>query len=98
MLGSTRTGARTPRNRSLQLALHGGARHTRTKGALVSDFEQNLEKVKGMEIAGFGMGTIVTGFGLLLWSPIVDGWNWIGFIITIIGLTTFGGFAKGKWY
>jgi hypothetical protein len=54
--------------------------------------------MKDMKIAGFGMGAIVTAIGLILWSPIVGGFNFIGIVITLIGLIGFGGFAKGKWY
>ena len=50
------------------------------------------------KVAGIGIGAIITALGLILWSPIVDGWNWIGFIITLVGLIGFGGFSKGKWY
>jgi len=58
----------------------------------------NTKGLKDMKVAGYGMGTIVTGLGLLLWSPIIGGFNWIGFILTLVGLVAFGGFAKGKWY
>lgn len=64
----------------------------------MNDLEQNFKKLQGMEIAGFGSGAIITALGLLLWSPIVTGWNMLGFIITLVGLIGFGGFAKNKWY
>lgn len=51
-----------------------------------------------MKSGGIGMGAIITGLGLVLWSPIISGWNFIGIIITLVGLIGFGGFAKGKWY
>ncbi len=54
--------------------------------------------MRDMKVAGIGLGAIITGFGLLLVSPIIDGFNWIGIIITLVGLVGFGGFAKGKWY
>lgn len=58
----------------------------------------DLNKLKNMEIAGFSSGAVVTGLGLLLWSPIIDGWNGIGLLLTLVGLIGFGGFAKNKWY
>ena len=57
-----------------------------------------LNKLKNMEIAGFSSGAVVTALGLLLWSPIVSGWNGIGLLITLFGLIGLGGFAKNKWY
>jgi len=57
-----------------------------------------MERLKNMEIAGFSSGAIITGLGLLLWSPIINGWNGIGIILTLVGLIGFGGFAKNKWY
>lgn len=54
--------------------------------------------MKDMKIAGIGLGAIITAIGLILWSPIVDGSNLIGFVITLVGLMGFGGFSKGKWY
>ena len=54
--------------------------------------------MKDMKIAGFGLGAIITALGLILWSPIIGGYNWMGFIIMLVGLVGFGGFAKGKWY
>lgn len=59
---------------------------------------EDIERIKSMEIAGFSTGAIVTGLGLLLWSPIVNDWNVIGFLMTMVGLFAFGGFAKNKWY
>ena len=63
----------------------------------MSDIEQNFNKVKNMEVAGFGMGTIVTALGLALIWPI-GGFNFLGIVLTLVGLIAFGGFAKGKWY
>lgn len=57
-----------------------------------------LDRLKNMEIAGFSSGAIITALGLLLWSPIVNDWNLIGFVLTLVGLIGFGGFAKNKWY
>lgn len=54
--------------------------------------------MKDMKVAGIGTGALITGFGLLLISPIIGGFNFIGLIVTLIGLIGFGGFAKGKWY
>lgn len=54
--------------------------------------------MKDMQIAGLGAGTVITALGLILWSPIIGGFNVLGFIITLIGLIGFGGFAKDKWY
>lgn len=64
----------------------------------MNELEQNLQKMRGMKIAGYSAGTVVTGLGLLLWSPIIGGWNTIGIILTLVGLIGFGGFAKNKWY
>jgi len=64
----------------------------------MNEIEANLKKFKSMEIAGFSSGAVVTALGLLLWSPIVSGWNGIGILITLVGLIGFGGFAKNKWY
>ena len=57
-----------------------------------------IERIKNMEIAGISSGAIITGLGLLLWSPIIDGWNGTGILLTLVGLIGFGGFAKNKWY
>jgi len=57
-----------------------------------------LERLKNMEIAGFSSGAVITALGLLLWSPIIGGFNLIGFVLTLVGLIGFGGFAKNKWY
>lgn len=57
-----------------------------------------LDSLKNMEIAGFSAGAVVTALGLLLWSPIIGGFNGLGILITLIGLIGFGGFAKNKWY
>jgi len=54
--------------------------------------------MKDMKLAGIGAGGIITALGLILWSPLVGGWNWIGAIITLVGLVGFGGFSKGKRY
>jgi len=64
----------------------------------MNELEQNLRKMKSMEIAGYSAGAVVTGLGLLLWSPIINGWNGFGILLTLIGLIGFGGFAKNKWY
>lgn len=64
----------------------------------MNELEQNLQKMKTMEIAGYSAGAVVTGLGLLLWSPIISGWNGMGILITLVGLIGFGGFAKNKWY
>lgn len=64
----------------------------------MNEIEQNLKKLQNMEIAGFGAGAVITALGLLLWSPIVNGWNTLGILITLVGLIGFGGFAKNKWY
>jgi len=53
--------------------------------------------MKDMKIAGIGAGAIITALGLILIWPI-NGFNFIGIIITLVGLLGFGGFAKGKWY
>ncbi len=53
--------------------------------------------MKDMQIAGIGLGAIITALGLLLIWPI-DGYNVIGIILTLVGLIGFGGFSKGKWY
>lgn len=57
-----------------------------------------MRHMKDMKVAGIGAGALITGFGLLLWSPIIDGRNFLGIIITLVGLIGFGGFSKGKWY
>ena len=57
-----------------------------------------INQLKNMEFAGMSSGALVTGLGLLLWSPIVGGFNIIGFLLTIFGLVALGGFAKNKWY
>ena len=54
--------------------------------------------MKDMKVAGIGIGAIITAIGLILWSPIVGGFNLIGILITLVGLIGFGGFSKGKWY
>lgn len=53
--------------------------------------------MQDMKIAGIGLGAIITLIGLILIWP-VDGYNFLGIIITLVGLIGFGGFAKGKWY
>lgn len=64
----------------------------------MNEIEQNIKKLQGMEIAGFSSGAVITALGLLLWSPIISGWNLLGILITLVGLIGFGGFAKNKWY
>ena len=46
-------------------------------------------------MAGISLGGIIVILGIILaivWSPL-----W-GFIIALIGLLAFGGFARGRWY
>lgn len=53
--------------------------------------------MKDMKIAGIGLGGILTALGLILLF-IVDGYNFLGIVLILVGLIGFGGFAKGKWY
>lgn len=53
--------------------------------------------MKDMKIAGIGLGAIITAIGLLLIWPI-EGRNFLGIVVVLIGLIGFGGFARGKWY
>ena len=49
----------------------------------------------GGSIGGISIGGILVIVGIivaLVWSL------WLGIIIALIGLTAFGGFARGRWY
>jgi hypothetical protein len=44
---------------------------------------------------GITLGGILVIVGIVL----IFVWSfWIGLIIALVGLTAFGGFARGKWY
>jgi hypothetical protein len=46
-------------------------------------------------IAGISLGGIIVIVGIVLmivWA------FWIGLIVALVGLISFGGFARGKWY
>ncbi len=47
-------------------------------------------------IAGIGTGGLLVIVGLAL--IFLTSANVLGFILAIVGLVFFGGFAKGKWY
>ncbi len=74
----------------------------KSEGRRLSSGAENYSRSKGfamkdMQIAGIGVGAIVTLLGLLLIWP-VNGYNGWGIILTLVGLIGFGGFSKGKWY
>ena len=49
----------------------------------------------GRRNGGIGLGSILVILGIVLaivWS------FWWGLIIGLVGLVSFGGFARGKWY
>jgi hypothetical protein len=52
--------------------------------------------MRDAHIGGISLGGILVIVGIVL--AILLGHWWIGLIIAIIGLTLFGGFARGKWY
>ena len=64
----------------------------------LTDLKNKTDELKNKSFAGVSTGAIVTGLGLILWSPIVGGFNLIGILLTLVGLIAFGGFAKDKWY
>lgn len=50
----------------------------------------------GFQIAGIGVGGLLVIAGLAL--IFLTGSNFLGFVLLLVGLIGFGGFAKGKWY
>jgi hypothetical protein len=46
-------------------------------------------------VAGISLGGILVLIGIILMFT----WSfWGGFIVALIGLLAFGGFARGRWY
>jgi len=46
-------------------------------------------------IAGIGVGGLLVIAGIVI---AIVGSNLLGIIVALVGLISFGGFAKGKWY
>jgi len=54
-----------------------------------------MAKNDNFSIAGIGTGGLLVIAGVLV---MIFGSTLLGLIIALVGLVTFGGFAKGKWY
>ena len=56
--------------------------------------DPGVSQLNPLAVADVVTGVVVAAIGLVMWSPLVSGMNWIGLLLTLVGLYALARYVK----